>query len=411
MAEFVSGVIDIVGALFILVLGFILLHKLVGEIRAGYERRQRAMFLPWIQDYMNADHGTFREFLAVPIGRWDRRVVLWILFDRIRLVKGRARQRLSEAFEELGFVEVELAKLKDRRWSRRVEGAEHLGWMMSRRPVPQLVALMQDHVPEVRIRAAKALGAIGGLDAVETLLGALRETNRWSALRIADILSGLGQTAVEPLLREFPHLPAPARVPAIDILGRLRSHLAVPLLRTLLHDPEPNVRARAAHSLGLIGDPRAVDDLVTALQDEAWPVRAMACKALGLVSGAEGIPALQRALGDGEWWVRSNAAEALRAKGPPGHRALISLLDGADAYAAQKAAWMLQEAGVFDAYLARLVGDSPAERAEAESMFAKLVALRRIDLLNDIASRHGDPAVRAEVGRLLAAAQSGEGVA
>ena len=101
----------------------------------------------------------------------------------------------------------------------------------------------------------------------------------------------------------------------------------------------------------------------------------------------------------------------LPAKGPPGHRALISMLDGADAYAAQKAAWMLQEAGVFDAYLARLVGADPAGRAEAESLFAKLVALRRLDLLNDIASRHGDPAVRAEVVRLLGAVLPGEGAA
>jgi HEAT repeat protein len=304
-----------------------------------------------------------------------------------------------------------MARLSDRRWSRRVEGAEHLGWMMSRRPLPQLIALMKDPVPEVRIRAAKALGAIGGLEAVESLLGALRDTNRWSALRIADILSGLGQAAVEPLLREFAHLPPPARVPAIDILGRLRSHLAVPLLRALLTDPEPNARARAAHSLGLIGDPRVTDDLVTALQDEAWPVRAMAAKGLGLVPGTGGIAALQRALGDREWWVRSNAAEALRAKGPPGHQALISMLDGTDAYAAQKAAWMLQEAGVFDAYLARLVGGTPAERSEAETLFAKLVALRRLDLLNDIAARHGDPAVRAEVGRLLASAEPGKGAA
>ena len=405
MAAFITSVIDIVGALFLIVLAFILVHKVVGEFRAGYERRHKALYLPRIQAYMEADTGAFHDFIPGPIRGWDRRVVLWILFDRIRLVKGRAQERLSQAFESLGYVEVELAKLRERRWSRRVEGAEHLGWMMSRRAVVPLVALMQDPVPEVRIRAAKALGTIGGLDAVESLLGALRDTNRWSALRIADILSGLGQAAVEPLIREFPHLPPSARVPAIDILGRLRSPLAVPLLRTLLRDPEPNARARAAHSLGMIGDPRSADDLVTALQDDAWPVRAMAAKALGLLSGTAGIAALQRALGDREWWVRSNAAEALRAKGPLGHRALISMLDGADAYAAQRAASMLQEAGVFDAYLARLVGGTPEERAEAQAMFGKLVALRRLDLLNDIAARHGDPAVRAEVSRLLAAAQ------
>jgi HEAT repeat protein len=330
-------------------------------------------------------------------------VILWTLLEQIRFVKGRTQERISAAFEELGFVSEERRKLDDRRWTRRVEGAEKLGRMMSRQPLPDLVRLMQDPVPEVRIRAAKALGNIGGLEAVESLLGALRDTNRWSTLRIADILAGLGQAAVQPLLREFPRLPPLARVPAIDILGRLRSPEAVPLLVSLLGDADENARARTAHSLGVIGDPRAAPDLVRALEDPAWPVRAMAAKALGLLAGVEGIGALEAALADREWWVRSNAADALRQKGEPGHRALVRLLDGPDTYAAQKAASMLQEAGVLDHYVAQLADGTARERAAARVLLAKLVGLQRIDLLTDIARRHKDPRLRKAVTDLLAA--------
>jgi HEAT repeat protein len=275
--------------------------------------------------------------------------------------------------------------------------------MMSRQPLADLVRLMQDPVPEVRIRAAKALGNIGGLEAVESLLGALRDTNRWSTLRIADILSGLGQAAVAPLLQEFPRLPPLARVPAIDILGRLRSPEAVPLLVSLLADADENARARAAHSLGVVGDPRAAPDLMRALEDPAWPVRAMAAKGLGMLAGTEGIGALEAALADREWWVRSNAADALRQKGEPGHRALVRLLDGPDMYAAQKAAWMLQEAGVLDHYVTQLVDGTARERAAARVLLAKLVGLQRTDLLSDIAQRHNDPHVREALADLLAA--------
>ena len=114
--------------------------------------------LPRIEAYIAADLGTINEFIPTPLRGWDRRAVLWLMVDRIRLVKGRAQERLSAAFEDLGFVDVELAKTNERRWSRRVEGAEHLGWMMSRRPIPRLIPLMHDPVQEVRIRAAKALG-------------------------------------------------------------------------------------------------------------------------------------------------------------------------------------------------------------------------------------------------------------
>jgi HEAT repeat protein len=410
MLQFIWAVIAVLGTLLLVVLVMTLGHKLFTQIRSTYERRQRAAFLPAIQAYINADTGAFATYVPGPLGAWDRRVVLWTMLDQIRLVRGKAQERISAAFEQLGFVEEERRKLTDRRWARRVDGAEKLGRMMSRRPLPDLVQLMRDPVSEVRIRAAKALGAIGGLEAVESLLAALRDTNRWSTLRIADILAQLGQAAVEPLLHEFPRLPGPARVPAIDILGRLHSPEAVPLLVSLLHDADQNARARAAHSLGLIGDPRAASQLVAALGDEAWPVRAMAAKGLGMVPGTEGIPALQTALADREWWVRSNAADALRQKGEPGYQALATLLDSRDAYAAQKAAWMLQEAGVFDATVTALVEGSPRERKAAQALLRKLIGLQRVDLLSDIAMRHRDERVRVAVARLLTTADV-EGVA
>jgi HEAT repeat protein len=399
---FVWWVIAVVGSLFVLVLLITLGHKLYTQIRSSYEKRQRAQFLPRIQAYLTAENGHFSKYMPGPFGTWDRRVILWTLLEQIRFVKGRTQERISQAFEELGFVSEERHKLGDRRWARRVEGAEKLGRMMSRQPLPDLVRLMQDPVPEVRIRAAKALGAIGGLEAVESLLGALRDTNRWSALRIADILAGLGQAAVQPLLQEFPRLPAQARVAAIDILGRLRSPEAVPLMTQLLLDADENARARAAHSLGVIGDPRAAPALIRALEDPAWPVRAMAAKAIGMLAGTEGIGALEQTLADREWWVRSNAADALRMKGELGHRALARLLDGTDAYAAQKAASMLQEAGVLDHYVVQLVDGTARERADARALLGKLVGLQRTDLLTDIGQRHKDPRVREAVTQLLA---------
>jgi HEAT repeat protein len=408
LVQFIWWAIAVLGSLFGVVLLVTLGHKLMVQIRSGYERRQRASFLPKIQAYVNGDNGKFAEYLPGPLGRWDRRVVLWTLLEQIRYVRGRVQERISAAFEDLGFVEEERRKLTHKRWTERVDGAEKLGRMMHPRPLPDLTRLMLDPVPEVRIRAAKALGAIGGVAAVESLLGALRDTNRWSALRIGDILSGLGEAAVEPLVREFARLPGQARVPAIDILGRLRSPGAIPLLISLLRDTDENARARAAHSLGVIGDPRAAPDLVGSLSDPAWPVRAMAAKALGMLPGTDGITGLQVALADKEWWVRSNAADALRLKGELGYRALAGLLDGPDLYAAQRAAWMLQEAGVFDGYVSHLVEGTPRERAAARKLLGKLVALQRTDLLTDIARRHRDPRVRDAVARLLTTAAVAE---
>ena len=401
MQEFVSTLLAALGGLFGLVLAVVLLTKGWRGAREGYERRRRALLLPSVVAYANAASGLVTDFVPTPLKGWDRRVVEWLLLDHIRSLRGHAQARLALAFEQLGFVAQAHAQISHRRWWVRVEGAEKLGRMLARPAVPDLIRLMDDPVPEVRLRAAKALGAIGGLAAAETLIGALKATDRWATLRIADILAGLGPAAVEPLLADFPRLPAAARIPAIDILGRLRSHLALPLLRGLLADPDANARARAANALGLIGHPAVTRALIDALTDPEWPVRAMAAKALGRIAGDDAVDPLRRALSDPEWWVRANAAEALRGKGEAGRRALLVALDGADQFAAHKAAWMLQEAGVLDALLARLGSGSDDERREAVGILRRLIALKRTDLLEDIAARHPDAEVRAEVGRLL----------
>ena len=58
------------------------------------------------------------------------------LLEQIRHVRGRVQERITAAFEELGFVDQERRKLGERRWARRVEGAEKLARMMSRAPLP-----------------------------------------------------------------------------------------------------------------------------------------------------------------------------------------------------------------------------------------------------------------------------------
>ena len=54
-----------------------------------------------------------------------------------------------------------------------------------------------------------------------------------------------------------------------------------------LADPHPDIRARAAHGLGLLGDPASAEDLIRATRDPEWPVRVMAAKALRIANGCE----------------------------------------------------------------------------------------------------------------------------
>jgi HEAT repeat protein len=202
-------------------------------------------------------------------------------------------------------------------------------------------------------------------------------------------------------VREFRTIPPGSRTLAIDVLGRVRSLTAVPLLRDLLRDENADIRARAADALGQIGDPNNAPQLMDALEDDSWQVRAIAAKALGRLPGTESVEALCRALTDAQWWVRANAAEALKAKGEPGHRALLGMLDSDDMYAREQAVFMLEESGVLDTYLDQLNSKKEEDRRQALAFIQKLVKLERTERLTEAAHRHPDRNVRDDLWNLL----------
>jgi HEAT repeat protein len=397
-------IVAIVGV-FLLLLGLILAMKWRRQVREGYERERRELFEPLIVEYERRVDGTIFEALGGVVDGRDREVLQWILLDHLRDVRGSVQARLVEACEDLGLVDALIDKLRSRRYWERVAAAEKLGRMGSTRSIDPLVVAMEDDSPEVRRRAAQAVGNIGGREAVAKLISFLQEPSRWSALRIADVLAGMKEDSVLELMEEFPGLPPASRPLVVDVLARIRSLRSLELLQRLLSSDDANLRARAAHALGQIGDTSSVSALLGMLQDSAWPARAMAAKALGRIAGLEAVQPLCGALTDPEWWVRANAAEALGAKGETGHQALVDMLSSEDAYARDQAVFVLQDSGVLDDFVNQLRGDH--EQVErAEGLIKKFISLGRTDRLREAVGRHPDGEVRQHLALLL-----GRGVA
>jgi len=389
-----------IAALFLVLTLAIVLGKGWREIRDGSRRARRRMLEPVVLKYAHGSDASILSAVGGAIARRDRVVVETILLDHASRVRGIEHERLCRALDELGFVDRFLGQLHGSRWWRRAKAAENLGLAGAQRATAQLAAALADDVPEVRLRAAKALGLVGGRAAVLPLVNALAEPNRWSTIRIADILTGMGSEVVKELMDTFPKLNAHAKLAALDILGRIHALPAVPWLLQRLDDPEGDVRARAAHALGAIGVVDAAPALRKALSDSEWPVRAMAARALGRVHDVEAIPALCAALRDREWWVRANAAEALKLAGPMGIEALEGMLSDADLYAKHQACLMLEESGILDRRVAQLAS-SGALRLAAESVVSRFVQAGQVSRLRELAASHAEAAVREALARLL----------
>ncbi len=370
-------------------------NKLYRDLRDRRRRKRRAELEPRIDRYA---HGLDREIItslgSVPRGG-DRVVVESILIDRLQNLEGARRVRIARAFEELRYIDEYIENLEDRNWWRRAEAAEKLGRASAERALPNLTRSMEDDdSSEVRFRAATALGRLGGVSAIRPLVKALNEPNRWSTIRIGDILLTMGPDVVRELTLAFPRMNLHGQCSALDLIAA-KGHADIGAwLRERLTDEHTDVRSRAASALGAVGDLDAGIALVEALDDTQWPVRAMAAKSLGAILHTGAIAELSAALRDREWWVRANAAEALKNMGPVGLEALEEMLDDFDPYARHQAVLMLEEAGVLDEEIGFLVDGAPEKRAAALSLINRMIHAGLHGRLHEIAATHANDQVR-----------------
>lgn len=164
----------------------------------------------------------------------------------------------------------------------------------------KLLKQLKSNNPSVRRKAAEALSH-GDERAIYPLIKALRDSN--TGVQDAAIRSLMSlkyeQTAymVLPLLREESFI----RNSAMIILRELDS-LSIPLLKPLLKDKDDDIRKFALDLLYEIGKCDYPDEIVNLLiNDPNSNVRAAAAKTLGKLKYKDALPHLLNALKDEEW--------------------------------------------------------------------------------------------------------------
>jgi len=383
-----------IGVVFLVMTVLIIANKAWRETQASLRARRRKELEPKILNWAHGDEKSVREVLEETPSSFDTSVLEQILLDHIQRVRGIERERLARAMEQLRLIDGYLAGLESRRWWRRAESAEKLGLAASQRAIQPLARALDDEMPEVRLRAAKALGQLGGVASARKLVRTLNEPTRWSTIRVADILIGMGHQSVDAVIEAFPGLSHEGQLAVLDIVGQVRPISATPWLVERLKDESADIRARACHALGSIGDPNVGPELAAAMNDEEWPVRAMAAKALGRMRCSDAIPQLVGALRDEEWWVRHNAARALRAIGRRGLEALENLVSDSDAFAREQAILMLEESGRLDERAGELVQGGSAVRTAAKLLLERIVAAGTTERLRVLSREHPVAEVR-----------------
>jgi HEAT repeat protein len=139
-------------------------------------------------------------------------------------------------------------------------------------------------------------------------------------------------------------------------------------------DPNANVRAAAADSLGLLLSANDAEQLLRLLDDEAAHVRVHAARSLGALTATGAGPALAELLRDSSWWVRTAAKRALESLGPDACDAVWGYLDDDDHFARNGAAEVLQNIGVVRELVDTVTLPGSRYRSDAAAELAKVLA-------------------------------------
>jgi hypothetical protein len=273
-----------------------------------------------------------REKLATHAAGQDQRPRLASLFRHypeefeaclvqvLSLVTGIEHQRLCQLSVEIGLVSQWKKRYRARSTAKRKSAVEHLAHVRHVAALRTLVLALSDHDESIRIQASSALVRSGGVLEVEKVFAfALTQPLLVRALLAEGLRPHL------PLLcgRAIPaSLSSGSRdqiLRTLDMVQAWRRGLELPFLSTLLHNPDPEIRAKAWQVLPFV---EATDDLTEniseAILDSTESVSAAAAAAAGTMKLDSAIPALTRQLRGGSDTVVLAAARALSQIGSNG---------------------------------------------------------------------------------------------
>lgn len=270
--------------------------------------------------------------LKSTVRRKDWHILKQVLLENMRFLKGREREILSGAFDDMGFVDEDIRKLQKRGVVRRAESAFNLGTMRSARATPYIVDALTSDSDEVIFSCINALSKIGTPEAIEAVVEYLASATELKTLRVAEVILERKQE-FSGYIEEWLEKGGPDKsrlLLLMDLAGAMKDTNAVPLLLGFLEDEDPAVRARAAFALGHIGDFTACGPVSDKMDDRSPLVRAQASEALGRLQCFDSIPVLKRGLLDVDLSVKMNSAVSLSQLGEEGNSVLEERLSAVE---------------------------------------------------------------------------------
>jgi HEAT repeat protein len=241
--------------------------------------------------------------------------MLYSLFEKVKL----ANATIGEALDAFARkIKCRWVSFRDRDTNEysavRVEAARALGQIGDLRAIEPLIAAIEDRDPEVRVQAVAAVRNLQDPRVPEVLIAAL-DDDHWSvrAMAITHLGSFKNPDFFGTLVTALTTDESPGvRARAAEALAGFNDLRATEPLIATLRDENSYVRWHTAEALKDLKDPRAVEPLIAALSDEDHITRRRVIAALGELKDTRAVEPLIALLEDQNDVIRMDAREALQ---------------------------------------------------------------------------------------------------
>ena len=337
----------------VLVTGYVLAYQVVSEGRERWLRERREAWVArWIRIMFRGE--------PPPPGPLDRPAAEALLEVRA-VLRGTEGEEVAQLVRRYGLAEALRRRAGAGSVSQRLEALEGLARARLPETLPDVVALMGDPEPALRVAAARTAGRI----LAETPPGPVREEGAEAfarALQRHRLPAGvveeallLVEDAAPSVVAHLLHGPDATEAgirAGLEAVGRFKLLGSLEEAASFVGHRDPEVRAAALRALARMAyvPPDAQGAVLEAIRDPVGFVRVNACRAARLLRPEEALPALWERLGDPSWWVRRAAAEAMARMGEAGAAQLrLAAREHPDRYGRDMAAQALRDAGLGEA--------------------------------------------------------------
>jgi HEAT repeat protein len=234
-----------------------------------------------------------------------------------RLVRGEDRVRLTAFVERHHLVDRVLAKARRRRISRRVDAVRALGGVGGSQAVAALDAMLRhDKALSVRLEAAAMLARLDALPMADVLIAALAlEKVPVTPLHHALFRALAPHRAEELLALSWRNFPPGLHALVVDALGWTEDYSTLEMLSEAARAGDAEVRSAALAAAVRLNHPAAGKWVLPLLEDPDQNVRAQAARACAAMGLRTALPLLERMRQDPSRWVRLRAGEAVTTLG------------------------------------------------------------------------------------------------